>query len=310
MEDRQVAALYRQAEACRRSHNWHGAIELLKRVLALEPEHAEAHASLALALFGVRRLHAAATEVDLALGMQPDSPFCHYAAAVILRARRKLDDAYKHCLVAMEDDGHAVAARVVAASIKTLQNERAAAREYLLEALAISPTNSDALSELANTEYHDGNLIEASRYIDEALTQSPDNADAHVVAGYIALARGNIVAADGHVRYVLHHDASDHDALQLLAAIKARRNPVLGLWWRWHVFVGLRTERSQIGILLGSYLLVRLLLILLGETGHEDAELLVGQIWLAFCAYTWFAPAMFRWLLKRELETVTLRDDY
>jgi tetratricopeptide (TPR) repeat protein len=246
----------------------------------------------------------------MALGIQPESPFCHYAAAVILRARRKLDDAYKHCLVAMEDDGHAVDARVVAASIKALQNDRAAARALLLEALAIRPTYADALAELADIEYEDGNLVEAARYIDEALTQSPDHASAHIVAGYIALARGNLVAADEHVRFVLTNDASSQNALQLLAAIKARRNPVLGVWWRWNVFVGLRSERSQLGILLGSFLLVRLVLILLGESGHDDAELLVAQIWLAFCAYTWFAPSFFRWMLQRELKTVTLRDDY
>jgi len=85
---------------------------------------------------------------------------------------------------------------------------------------------------------------------------------------------------------------------------------VLGVWWRWNVFVGMRSERAQLGILLGSYLLVRLVVILLGESGHDDAEILVAQIWLAFCAYTWFAPALFRWMLQRELKTVTLRDDY
>ena len=310
MEDRQLAAFYAQAEACRRGHNWHGAIELLKKVLARDPEHGNAHASLALCLCSLRRLHAAATEVDLALGMQPDSPFSHYAAAVILRARRKLDDAYKHCLVALEDDGHAVDARVMAASIKVLQNEPAAGRAFLLEALEIAPTHAGALAELADIELHDGNFVAASRYIDEALTASPDHARAHIVAGYIALARDNLVAADEHLRFVLANDAGDRDALQLLAAIKARRNPVLGVWWRWNVFVGMRSERAQLGILLGSYLLVRLVVILLGESGHDDAEILVAQIWLAFCAYTWFAPALFRWMLQRELKTVTLRDDY
>lgn len=309
MEDRQLAALFAQAETCRRADNWHGAIELLKRVLASDPMHADAHASLALCLLGARRLHAAGIEVELALGSDPDSSFCHYAAAAVCRAQRKLDDAYKHCLVAMEN-GQEVDARVLAASIKQLQNEHDAARALLLEALALSPESSAALAGLARVELDSGNLGEAQRHIERALVLDPGDADVHIVAGYIALGRGDAGSATDHARFVLANDASSRSALELLASIKARHNPLLGAWWRWHVFVGLRSDTSQIGILFGSYVVVRLAIILLGELGHEGAEQLVTNVWLVFCAYTWFAPAIFRRLLERELKTVRLRDDY
>jgi hypothetical protein len=29
-----------------------------------------------------------------------------------------------------------------------------------------------------------------------------------------------------------------------------------------------------------------------------------------FCIYTWFAPAIFRWMLRNDLGTVKLRDDF
>jgi tetratricopeptide (TPR) repeat protein len=309
MEDRQLAALFSQAETCRRAHNWHAAIELLRRVLASDPDHANAHASLALCLLGARRPHAAAVEAGLALGSQPESPFCHYAAAAVCRAQRKLDEAYKHCLVAI-DGGDGLDARVLAASIKALQNDRAGARALLLEALAISAEHTGALTQLARIELHEGKLDEARRRIELVLTLDPSDAEAHVVAGYVALARGEVSEANDHVRFVLAHDAASQSALELLTAIKARKNPLLGAWWRWNVFIGLRTDTSQLGILLGSFIVVRLVVILLGELGHEGAESLVTQIWLAFCAYTWFAPAIFRWLLERELKTVKLRDDY
>ncbi|HEY5943948.1 MAG TPA: tetratricopeptide repeat protein, partial [Kofleriaceae bacterium] len=60
MESRQVAALVEQADRARRAHNWNTAIDLLKRALAIDPEHDGAHASLALALLGARRLTGAA----------------------------------------------------------------------------------------------------------------------------------------------------------------------------------------------------------------------------------------------------------
>jgi tetratricopeptide (TPR) repeat protein len=282
----------------------------LKRVLALEPEHAHAHASLALCLLGARRRHAASTEAGLALGIDPDSAFCHYAAACACRANRKLDDAYKHCLVAINDDGHELDARVLAAAIKMLQEDNVAARALLMEALAIDATHTAALATLAKLELAVGNLGEAHRRIEEALTQDPADGFARVIAGHVALARGRVEDAEEHCRFVLANDAASHDALSLLTAIKARRNPFLGVWWRWSMFVGNRAESSKIAILLGSFVAVQLAIILLYETGYEEAEMIVAQIWLAFCAYTWFAPSIFRWMLKREMKTVALRDDY
>src|SRR5688572_15056034 len=123
MEARQVAALIEQADHARRAHNWQTAIDLLKRALAIDPEHAVAHATLALALLGARRLHGAVIESDLALAFDANSPFCHYAASYVRLAERKLADAWQHCLVAMQDDDDDADVRVLAASIKELQGE-------------------------------------------------------------------------------------------------------------------------------------------------------------------------------------------
>ncbi|NVB84018.1 MAG: tetratricopeptide repeat protein [Kofleriaceae bacterium] len=310
MESRQVAALVEQAYRARRAHNWQTAIDLLKRALAIDPEHAGAHASLALALLGARRLHAAAIEVDLALGFGPHNPFCHYAAAAIRRAQRKLDDAWRHCLVAMQDDDGDADIRVLGAAIKSLQEDNDGARSLLMEALELEPDHQGALAQLARLELDLGNLAEAERRIEEALTEDPSDVDAHVIAGFIVLARGRVDEAEQHARFALQEDASDRDALRLWAAIKARRNLLLGMWWRWNMFVGLRSERSQIGILIGSFVVVRIVIILLGAFGYEDAEILLRKIWMGFCAYTWFAPAIFERMLRRELANVTLREDF
>ncbi len=310
MESRQVAALIEQADRARRAHNWSSAIDLLKRALAIDPEHDGAHASLALALLGARRLHAAIIEIDLALGFGPNNPFCHYAAAAVRRAERKLDDAWRHCLVAMQDDDSDVDVRVLGAEIKALENDITYARSLLAEALAIDADHVDALSSLAQLELGEGNIAEAYRRIEQALTADPSDVDAHVIAGYVALARNRVDEAEEHARFALDHDAGERTALQLWTAVKARRNVLLGLWWRWNAAVGLRSERSQIGILIGSFVIVRLIIIVLGAYGYEDAEDLLRKIWLAFCAYTWFAPEIFQWMLRRELETVVLRDDF
>jgi hypothetical protein len=71
-----------------------------------------------------------------------------------------------------------------------------------------------------------------------------------------------------------------------------------------------RPRSSTCGILIGSFIAVRLAIIILGAPGYEDLEILLSRGWLAFCVYTWLAPEIFEWMLKRELETVELREDY
>ena len=310
MENRQVRALIEQADSCRRSHDWATAIDLLKRALAIDAEHAQAHGTLALALLGARRLHGAVIEADLALAFDANDPFCHYAVAAVRAAERKLDDAWKHVLVALHDDDADADTHVLAAHVKVLMGERDAARTLLDEALAIDGDHVDALTELASLDLHEGHLAEAQLRIATALAIDPSDVDAHITAGYIAIRAGKLEDAEHHARFALQENASDRGALELWTALKARRNVFLGLWWRINSFAALRSERAQIGIMIGSFVVVRLLVIVLGALGYEDIEIFLERAWLGLCAYSWFAPEIFEWMLKRELKTVVLSDDY
>lgn len=310
IEERQIAALIEQSDRSRRAHDWNGAINLLKRALSLDPEHARAHACLSLALLGARRLHGASLEVELALAFDGNDPFCHYAAAAVRRGQRKLDQAWQHVLVALHDDHADADTHVLAASIKVLENDRAAAHTLLSEALALDANHVDALTELASLELRSGDVDAAKRRIELALTIDPANGDAHIVAGYIALRTNDVSEAESHARFALHQDAGDRDALGLWTAIKARRNILLGIWWRFNALISLRSERAFVGILLGSFVVVRIAILVLGALGFEDIEDALSQGWLLFCAYTWIAPRVFDWMLQRELKTVMLRDDY
>ena len=310
MEDRQFEILFAEADRRRRRGEYAAAIEMAKRALALDPDHARAHAVLALALLGARRLHGASIEVGLALALDGNDAFCHYAAAAVRAAERRLEDAWQHCLVALESDSTDLHAHVLGARIRRMRGELAEARELLDEALAIRADDPDALTMYARLELALGHADEARRRIDAALAAEPDHLAAHVVAGQVALHRGDLAAAEEHARYALAKSAADQDALMLWTALKARKHPLLGLWWRFNSFASLRSERGQLAILIGSFVLVRLLVILVGALGHDGWEQALTYVWLAFCAYTWIAPSVFRRMLARELETVALRPDY
>lgn len=73
-----------------------GAINSLRQLLSDDPEHAEAHALLALCLLLMRRAYAAEREAGLALAADPQLEFAHYVAARVAMARRRFKLAEKH----------------------------------------------------------------------------------------------------------------------------------------------------------------------------------------------------------------------
>lgn len=309
-ESRQVEVLLEQAGVQMRLASWRAAIELLRRALAIDPDHARAHATLALALLGARRVGGAEIESGLALALDGNDAHCHYARAAVLRARRRLAEAWEHCEIALAADGTDADAYVLGAGIRELRGELPLARALLVQALEIEPGHTGALTQLAYLELSARRPEEAARLAEEALRSRPEDLDAHVAAGFIALSRGDTAGAEDHARFALAQDASDQDALRLWSAIKARRSWTLGLWWRFNAWLCLRSERGQVVLLIGSFVLVRAVIILAGALDLGFVEQLLQWGWLGFCAYTWVAPTLFRRMLARDLRAVVLDPDF
>jgi Flp pilus assembly protein TadD len=310
MEERQVTVLLEQAEVQRRLGNLRQATELAQRALTIDPDHAWAHAALAFILLDTRRVRAAAIEVRAALALDGNDPHIHHVAASVMVAERKLEDAWAHCLIALEGPVVEPGAYVLGARIRDLQGDPARARELLNEALALDADYTDALTQLARLELAAGDKDRAAELIERALTSDPADRRAHVIAGYIDLARGDTASAEQHARFVLNQIATDEGGLELWAAIQARRSWLLGAWWRWHMWMSLGDDRRRIALLIGGFVVAQLAIIIADELDLDAASRVVSLAWLGLCAYTWFAPEMFRRMLARSLGTVRLDPDF
>jgi hypothetical protein len=126
----------------------------------------------------------------------------------------------------------------------------------------------------------------------------------------VALALGDVEKARAHALAALKNDAMHGGAVLLLASCHARASFVLGLWWRWHAWMTSLGEQRQIFALVATFVAARLVVIGLGETGYEDAAQIVSWAWLAFCAYTWVGPTLFRRAVAKELADVRLRPGF
>jgi tetratricopeptide (TPR) repeat protein len=307
--DRSVDQLIDHAERMQRIGNHTGAIDALKQALALEPTDATAHALLAQSLLVGRRIHAAAREAAEALQLDPELPVALYAFAATAMARRRWAEAAGaiDTLLALEPSDPANLR--LAAELRRRDDPRLAA-PLLERAREIDPDDAHTLCDLGELMLELGDVGRADALARAALGQAPELTAAHVLAGRVALGRGDARTAREHAAAALRADPQAHAALWLLTAIKAHENPLLGLWWRLQVLLGEGGGGRSLAILLGLLVVVRLAVIVAEALGHPGLSLLLSYAWLGFCAYTWTAPELFQRMLKRELESVTLKPGF
>jgi tetratricopeptide (TPR) repeat protein len=288
--------------------NLAGAIEQLRRALAREPEDALAHAYLALCLSDLGRRHAARHEAELALARAPENAFVHYTAGAVARARQEYVDAEEFLAQARAlDPGFAATYRAMA-EVFDETDRLDQVIPTLMEGLRHAPDDPELIADLGHQLLRLGEVDLAETRAREALALDAESANANVLMGRVLLRRGDIEGAREHALLTLRADATYRPALHLMCEIKTRTNPLLGLYWRYAVWIGRFSDSRTLIVIVGSYVAYRLLNQLLIDLGQGSAASLLSLAWLGFCAYTWFGAGIFQKMLDKELASVRLRD--
>lgn len=288
----------------------HGALDSLRRALSLDPADALAHALLAVVLVNQKRLHAAAYEAAEALTLDPELPWAHYAAAVVAIARKKLDLAQEHLDRLFELEPEDDANYLLQAQLHQLRGERQKVRGVLERARTLNPESPRVRVALGEHALEQGRLDDAEALAQEVLEEAPEYVEGLVLMGRVRLRRGETQAALEHAHWALRINAADAEALRLLSDVKARSNLLLGIWWRYATWMqGLDSTRSIL-LLLGAFLVYRFAALATADAGWARGSELVTWVWMGLCAYTWFAPELYRRMVARELQQVQLRPDF
>jgi len=286
-----------------------GAVESLRGALAEDPDHPDVHALLALTLHDMKRLHAADHEAGIALSLDPLGVLPLTASGIVHLSRRHLgaaEERFEQLRQLRPEDPDPLR---LLARVRKLQNRRREQKELLDESLARDPEDVDTLSDLADWHLERGDLEEAERLVRQALEIEPEDPDALLTMGHLLLRRGEVEAAREHAVWALRKNPTDRGALHLLAAVKSRRNPLLGLWWRYSTWMGSLGEGRAIVVLLVAYVAYRFAVITAQEVLEQPGiAALVSLGWLGIVAYTWFGPAIFYRSLKKELAGVELKE--
>jgi predicted Zn-dependent protease len=298
-------------------HRWqvgdiNGATQILRAVLAEDPDEALAHAMLAGCLLDGRRIHAALHEVGIALAIAPDLYLAQLLRGQILAAHRRFDEAEAHLAQLVQSDPQDASLYRALADRQVLRGESGndARRALLAKALELDPSSPATLSDCAHFHLTRREIEDAALMATRALEANPEHLAALYTMGEVKLAQGDADDARQHAALVLSQNAEHRGALTLLAKIKASRSPLLGTWWRFVSWVGLGGEGRAIIILALMYVGYRFTSLTLELEGYVNAYSILNIAWLGFVIYCLVAPVLFRRALQRELAEVKLKQDF
>ena len=208
------------------------AVECLRTATRLQPDYAEAHANLGVALEKQGQLAEALASYHEAIRLRPDQADAYYNAGNVLKATGRLDEAVQHYRAALRirpDDAEALvnlgaaltmlarhtdastcyeqAVRINPTSAEAWNNLGTAcealgrtqdALGHYQRALSIQPGYAEAWNNLGNALSRLGNPIEAMAGYRRAIELNPDYAEAHynlgLVCARLGLAREAVAA--------------------------------------------------------------------------------------------------------------------
>ncbi len=310
MNEREIERQLHLAQQQMSQGQLEGATKSLRQVLTFAPDEADAHALLSICLLGLRRVHGAEYEAEMALSLDPESLLALEASADVLMARRKFKPAEKRFRELLERKATSPSVYRGLADLYRLTGRHDRARAWLDKALELEPGAAETWADLGFWHLRYGDLDTAEVKARKALEISPEHHNGLLLMGHILVQRGHVEEARDHAIWALRQDPTDKAALYLMAAIKARKSVVLGLWWRYSTWMGNLGDGRAILVLLTAYVLYRFGVITATGLEHPDLAQYIQFLWLAIVAYTWIGPVVFGQSLKRELAEVKLDREF
>lgn len=240
-------------------HKYAEAEQILKDLLAQDADNIYVLSLLAEVKLQQDEFEVADTIIDRAIGLAPDKAHLLYTKARIAIEQDAYDDAERLLKQCIEMDPYDADYFALWANIKLARKQFKKALELADKALEIDAENLFALNVRSTALLKLDQKDESFQTIEGALNEDPNNAYTHANYGWGLLEKGDYRKAKEHFHEALKNDPTyEYAQLGLLEAIKAT-NPLYRVFLKYGFFMGNLTEKYQWGVIIGFYLLVRLL---------------------------------------------------
>jgi Flp pilus assembly protein TadD len=305
-----VPKLIRQAELQIKRGSLRTAVETLRNLLVLDPDHVVGHVYLATCLQELLRPEEASVEIRCALRLAPDDPYVRSAAGRIELLQRSYGTAERHLdrarqLAPENPDVHRLLAILYAET-----GHPELVLPTLEAALNADPVNPGVKTDIATHLVWANRIEEAEAKAFEALRDDPECVPAQVLLGELRFQRKDYDGARSFAVGALHIDPSHEGALTLLCLVKLQSKSVLWRWrncvrWVSRLHSAERQELKRTGAVI-----VYIALLILFASGHPwaAAASIFGLVLLLVAA--WGANRLVDRMFDRELRQVRFDRKY
>ena len=256
----------------------------LRGALGQDPQHAYAHALLALTLMHRDQHKEATQEAQAAIHLAPDFAFAHYALSKVWYNRDHYDKSRAAIEEAIRLDPEDADYRFMLGAIHYDERDWGEALRCAEEGLRLDAENGSCTNLRAMALVKLGRGDEAGQTIHDALARDPENTATHANKGWALLHEGNANEALVHFREALRLNPHNEWARQGIVEAMKARNPIYSAMLRYFLWMSTLSKRQQWMVIFGGYFLSRI-------TG------LLG-LWALFVLMTWTAEPLFNLVLR------------
>lgn len=289
----QVAFLLRVGQVRR-------AEEIAQSLIAEDPENPYSLLVMAQVLLSKGDAVAALNAIGECLKRAPDSDLAHYYRALALRATGRFREAEQALLTAIELDPEDADLHQTYARLLATFDESRAALEVVEHALELDPDDADAhalrAQLLLQVKPSDIHLSEGS--VLRSLALDPENADAHAVQGLVRLSRRDVPGAESAFREALLREPGNELAFRGLAEAVMASSPLYRPFLWYSLLMSRASTGVQLLVVASLWFVANAFSQAIGPD-HPKAQELFDVVYLALCAYTWFARPITRALVAR-----------
>jgi tetratricopeptide (TPR) repeat protein len=287
--------------------NLAGAAATYRDVLREDPSDLAAHLNLSNVLMQQRKLDDGIAEARAALALAPEDSRAHRALANGYNAKGVIHKAFEHARAAVAHGPLIGRNHFILALVHARHHQRPEAVRAFTRARELAPEDPTIISYFSRFQSERGKTAEAAALAQEALALAPNDVEAHIAAGLVALHEWRLPDARVHALTALSQAPSDPDAVRLMAMIKIRKNPLMGAWLVWGLFmtrVGNLPHRIFWNL---SFNYLSIVVIASIAISAPVVGTILFAVWLVFRFMTMIGPHLLERMVKRELRQVEIK---
>jgi tetratricopeptide (TPR) repeat protein len=280
-----------------------GRYELAEReargLLAQQPDHAHAHAVLAMCLVKREDYKAALHEAAEAVRLEPTFAYTHYVRGHVLMASNRLDEALAEAGAAVHLDPTAPHHYALVAAIHLNRRRWREALEAAENGLSLDPEDVNCNNVRGMALVKLGRRAEAGATMAQTLARDPEDAFTHANRGWSLLHDRKPREAMEHFREALRLDPTmDWARAGIVEALKAH-NFVYRWMLAYFLWMSRLSARAQWGIIVGGWFGMQVV----RNVGERNPALKPYAVALfaayaVFAVMTWLAEPLFNLLLR------------